>query len=274
MIRYALFALPGPGDFVIRMTSEAACPPSLVVVSSPQDFDSLSIPRVDGTDQRLPDLLREAGIEAVIVTGWEKRIEPSIYSWCARGAWNVHPSLLPLYRGHNPYFYAIRDGVSETGVTVHALTPELDAGPILLQKRYAIKTNETLGSLWASLGALAGTAVIETLSLLERGDVSLTPQPSGLFPPAPKVQPNDLVIRPTHSIEEALRLTRAANPFYGVFVTQAGRTIKILEAAVTDSFCDTRGPVISLCDGAIVATVIEIEGVGIVSGARSRDFGY
>jgi methionyl-tRNA formyltransferase len=332
VIRYALIALPGPGDAAIRMTESEGCPPSLLVAASRDDFRTSTIPRTSARDLELARVFREAGIEAVFVVGWEERIEPMAYEGCRYGGWNIHPSLLPAYRGHNPYFHVIRNGAVETGVTVHGLTSELDAGPILLQKRVAVRSSETLGSLWARLGQLGAETLVEALGIIDRGGYVLHAQPAGAFPVAPKVQPSDLVIESSMSVDETLRLVRAANPFYGaVFEWKrrgrggdrgdhegpGARMVKVFEAAplrhgiapppetaagsatscrsrddltsmppdagrlgvlasaasestsaaqIVDETCDATGPVIRLSDGYVVATVLEIEGIGIVSG--------
>jgi methionyl-tRNA formyltransferase len=284
VLSYALFALPGPGDAVIRTTQAAGCPPALLVVAAPDDFSASPLPRVVARETDIPRALNDSGIEAIVVAGWEERIPEHVYAACRHGGWNIHPSLLPAYRGHNPYFRVIRDGLTETGVTIHALSPRLDAGPILLQKRISLQPDETLGSLWAKLAQLGADALLEALPRIGSNDCVLEAQPAGDFPMARKVQPDDLLIRSSMTVKEALRLVRAANPFYGAFFAWRGRMLKVFEAEAlpsleaTDSLREKLpanaarsddGPVIELVDGRIVATVLDLEGVGIVSGRRA-----
>jgi methionyl-tRNA formyltransferase len=207
-------------------------------------------------------------IEMIMVVGWEERIPLSVYRSLRHGGWNVHPSLLPAYRGHNPFFHVLKNRENRTGITVHRLTDELDAGPILLQRSIAIPAEETLGALWRRLNRLGAEAAVEALRMINRGETRTMEQPEGEHPRAPRVAPRDLLLDATRTVEEALALVRAANPFYGAAWTVAGETVKVFEAHA----CDAAGGdmsarlIIPLADGAIEATVIEVEGWGYSSG--------
>ncbi|HBW48266.1 TPA: hypothetical protein DEF17_10135, partial [bacterium] len=170
MLRYFLMALPGSGDAFIAEAMRAEILPLFIVRMDSNDFSEVNIPLVS-RDELTSALIKESEIDSVIVAGWEEKIPSWIYSSTRRGGWNIHPSLLPNYRGHNPYFYAIRDGLKETGITVHSLSEELDCGDILLQRRIAISKSDTIGSLWKRLNQLGAEAGIETIRLLSEGKI-------------------------------------------------------------------------------------------------------
>jgi len=85
------------------------------------------------------------------------------------GAINVHPSLLPKYRGSSPIQYAIMNGDRKTGVTTMYLDTKMDAGDIILQQEVTIGSDETTGELWTRLSKLGSKLLVETLEKIEKG---------------------------------------------------------------------------------------------------------
>jgi methionyl-tRNA formyltransferase len=151
---------------------------------------------------------------------------------------------------------------------VHRLTDKLDAGPILLQRAIAIPAEETLGALWRRLNRLGAEVAVEAIRMIKRGETRTVEQPDGDYPRAPRVAPRDLLLDSTRTVDEALALVRAANPFYGAAWLVAGETVKVFEAHACDSTSGAASErlIIPLADGAIEATVIEVEGRGYSSG--------
>lgn len=99
-------------------------------------------------DRALADLLVEAGIEIVVCAGFERILGPAVLTRFASRILNTHPSLLPAFAGglHAPAD-AIRHGVKVSGCTVHLVTAELDAGPIVVQRAVAVHDDDTAESL-------------------------------------------------------------------------------------------------------------------------------
>ena len=93
------------------------------------------------------------------------------------GCINVHGALLPRYRGMMPSFWALYHGEKQGGVTVHYMTPELDAGEILAQKMVDIARDETLRGLMAETKELGAQALLEALDMLESGNIRTMPNP-------------------------------------------------------------------------------------------------
>jgi methionyl-tRNA formyltransferase len=140
---------------------------------------------------------------------------------------NVHASLLPKYRGASPVQAAILAGDRETGIVTMRVVPELDAGPIYLERRVAIGERERADSLSARLAAAGGALLVETLRGLEGGSVSATPQvgePSFCRPVRREDGEVDWTL-PAAAIERRLR---AYTPWPGLYTFLADERVKIL----------------------------------------------
>lgn len=262
-LKFALFALPGPGDAIL-----AEGPSPEILISHPDDFASYPGRKISSSDPTLVERLREAKIDLVIVAGWEERIPESVYSWTRFGGWNIHPSLLPRYRGQNPYFHVLANGERETGITVHRMTNEFDAGPILLSRRVAIATHETIGSLWHKLCLEGAHALQQALEMIRDG-ARVSDQEPGNHPCAPRVKADDLFLRSTFTVERALNLIRAANPFYGAPYILDGEILKVYEARAARE--GDEHLVMECADGKIAFTIVSAERFGIVSAERYRE---
>lgn len=116
------------------------------------------------------------------------RILPeAVYSLARIGAFNVHASLLPLYRGAAPINHAIIQGDQETGVTSFLLNRVVDTGSILLQQRWPIADGTTAGELYEQLKPLAAECAVATCDALWHGTAIPQPQDDQVATPAPKV---------------------------------------------------------------------------------------
>lgn len=176
--------------------------------------------------------LDERPFDLLLVATYDRKIPESVLARARRGAFNFHPSLLPKYRGHNPYFWAIRNGETESGVTLHRMTERFDDGPTLLSERLAVAPVETLGSLWRRLGNLSGVVAEKFLRSLAAGETLVeTPQGEENPAPAPRVRDEHLRLAGSHTRNEADRIVRAANPFYGARATISGVELTIWEVA-------------------------------------------
>lgn len=115
--------------------------------------------------------LRTFSPQVIIVVAYGRILPDEILALAPRGAWNVHFSLLPKYRGAACVASAIRNGEKETGVTLMRMVKKLDAGPILKQKKTLIDSIETAGALEERLALLGAELVLEGLKDLEQGDL-------------------------------------------------------------------------------------------------------
>ena len=132
---------------------------------------------------------------------------------------NVHPSLLPRWRGAAPIERAIAAGDPETGVSIMRPLAELDAGPLFLQRAEPIRPDDDYGSLAARLATLAGELLVEVLD----SEPEARPQPGAGLTYAPKVERSERRLDPARTPAELERAVRALTPHIGAYVELEGR---------------------------------------------------
>jgi len=117
-------------------------------------------------DAKVTAVLKQHDVKLIVLIGYMRILsEPFVDEWQQKII-NVHPSLLPAFAGLmdlNVHRAVIAAGVKETGCTVHYVTKEVDAGPILLQKKCAVLTTDTPESLKSRVQSLEAEALIETI---------------------------------------------------------------------------------------------------------------
>jgi len=143
------------------------------------------------------------------------------------GTLNIHASLLPALRGAAPIQAAIREGRTETGVSIMRMVPALDAGPVLLTSTTPIADDETYGELQLRLSELGALAVIEAMALLEMAAATETPQNELLATYAPKVDRDTVRIDWTQPARAVSNAIRAYDPKPGAFSTLHGSDVKL-----------------------------------------------
>lgn len=121
-------------------------------------------------------IVRELTPELIVVAAYGKILPEDILNAPKYGAINVHSSLLPRYRGAAPINWAILDDCTETGVSIMYMAKELDAGDVIMQKTTAIGEDEDALSLTARLADLGAEALSETVTALQNGTATRTPQ--------------------------------------------------------------------------------------------------
>lgn len=147
---------------------------------------------------------------------------------------NLHPSLLPRYRGAAPIERAIMNGTSVTGVTTIRMDEGLDTGDILLHKEVPVTEEDDTGTLRDRLSRAGGRLLVATLDRLEDGIVTAVPQEEDKATYAPPVRPEEGEIDWAMPAETIERLMRAMSPEPGAFTCFRGRRIKIWSVRVTE----------------------------------------
>ena len=191
------------------------------------------------------------------------------------GSINLHPSLLPAYRGAAPIIWAVANGEQETGITTFQLSPRIDAGHILLQRRFAIGHEETAGELEARLCVEGAKMVVETVDGLEEG--RLTGQPQGMdgVSRAPKLTKKDGQIDWNQPAEQVRNLVRSMNPIPGAYTHWQGKTLKVhrTQHAASDGAPGTvlcadghRGLTVACGEGALQLTQVQPAGKAVMEG--------
>jgi methionyl-tRNA formyltransferase len=147
-----------------------------------------------------------------------------------RGLWlNVHPSLLPRWRGAAPIERALMAGDARTGVTIHRTTPELDAGPIAAQEAFDVGPDDDAGAVYARSAEIAARLIGDVLP-----EPAFTPQPSEDASYAEKIAPADRELDLSRPAPELVNHVRALSPHIGARGVLDGRPLVIWKARDDD----------------------------------------
>jgi methionyl-tRNA formyltransferase len=152
-----------------------------------------------------------ANPDAVLICAFGALIKEPLLS--AHPMYNVHPSLLPRWRGAAPVERAIEAGDALTGVSIMRPVEAMDAGPVCLQGEEAIAPDDDYGSLAQRLATLGGDLLVEALDRRPE----FTEQPDEGVTIAPKIGPDDRRLDPSLGAELLERRVRALNPHIGAF---------------------------------------------------------
>jgi methionyl-tRNA formyltransferase len=185
------------------------------------------------------------------------------------GSVNLHPSLLPAYRGAAPIVWAVIKGERETGLSTFLLNPRVDAGELLLQEKVAIGPEETAGELEARLGPLGAELLLRTVDGLEQGSIAPQPQDRSRVSRAPKLQKEDGRLDWSQSTEALRNRIRGTNPVPGAFTQWRGGLLKVHRSRPgaqrgepgTVLLADPRqGLAVATGDGALLLTEVQPAG--------------
>lgn len=175
-------------------------------------------------DPATRELLADAGVDTVVVCAFGALIREPLLS--EHELINVHPSLLPRWRGAAPIERAIMAGDSETGVSIMRLTAGLDSGPVYLAGREPIAPQDTYGSLAPRLQELGARLLLD---LLDARTAHAAPkaveQDEQAATYAEKVEPDDRLLDPSRGAAELERTVRALHPHIGARVALADGTL-------------------------------------------------
>lgn len=116
-------------------------------------------------DAKIVETLREYDVEWVILAGWMRIITPVVIDAFPNRIINIHPSLLPSFKGIAAVEQAIAAGVKITGCTVHLVVPEVDSGPILIQAAVPVLPEDTPETLHARIQVQEHKIMVEAISL-------------------------------------------------------------------------------------------------------------
>lgn len=219
-------------------------------------------------DESVLSLTREIPVDVTFVTDLGQMIrEPLLRESEAIGCLNIHPSLLPLYRGAAPVQRAIMDGVRESGVTIFKLERGMDSGPILLQVKRDIEGMNAESAL-ALLAKTGADAFIDLCASKPISEWTFTKQDESLATYAAKIAPEEERVDWSLSADVIVRKVRALSPRPGAWTTFAGRRIRMLDAEVCGTAKGAPGdidmsgdlPAVSTGDGSVVLLRVQPEG--------------
>lgn len=180
------------------------------------------------------DILREINPDVIVVIAFGQILSKEILDLPKYGCINVHASLLPKYRGAAPIQWAVIDGEEETGVTTMYMAEGLDTGDIIDTAVIKLDEKETGGSLFDKLAIEGGKLIVETLSRLENGTATRTPQDDEKSSYAGKITKELGQIDFTKPAVTIERLIRGLNPWPSAYTTLDGKTMKVWDATVEE----------------------------------------
>ena len=200
-------------------------------------------------------------------------LPPEVFGIARAGAFNLHGSLLPKYRGAAPIHRAVMAGETKTGVSTFFLKEAVDTGNVILQETMPIGPDETAGDVHDRMMALGAEAVVETVRRIQCGQAQGRPQNDEEATPAPRIRKEDTRIawrRPAYDVHNQIR---GLSPRPGAWTRDGESTIKIYRTRLADAgrACGAPGRpgqvlqasdrlVVACGEGAVEALELQAEG--------------
>jgi methionyl-tRNA formyltransferase len=166
----------------------------------------------------------------IVVAAFGQLLPPAVLDLPPYGCLNVHPSLLPCWRGPAPVPAAIMAGDEVTGVTIMKLDEGLDTGPVLSQREEPIRPTDIAAMLLTRLSHVGAELLVETIPPYLAGELLPQPQPETGVTYSQELEKEDGRLDWTWSAADLDRQIRAVTPWPGAFTTWKGRRLKILTA--------------------------------------------
>lgn len=245
-------------------TPQFACP-TLEKLLSNSDFEIIAVytrePQIAGRGQKItnspihnlalkhglkivtPKTLRDTeaqqefaklNADVAVVVAYGLILPPEILASTKFGCLNIHPSLLPKWRGASPIQRPLMAGDSETGVTIIKMDKGLDSGNIIWQEKFALDGSETYQSLAEKLSQMGAEILLKSLQNLCDGKLFEIEQDDALATYAKKIEKTECQINWQNSAAEIERKIRALNGSIAAFFIHEGEKIKIFAAEILD----------------------------------------
>ncbi len=196
------------------------------------------------------EAIRAAGVDLGVVCAFGQLIKDPLLSELE--LLNVHPSLLPRWRGAAPIERAILAGDAKTGVSILRVTAGLDSGPVALRQAVEIAARDDYGALSARLAELAGDLILRALDLREAARLEFTEQDESEVTYAEKISPHERRLEPARPAIELERTVRALIPHIGAYLElDVGERLGV-RAATAEAAGDPEPGILAAVDGRLV----------------------
>ncbi len=180
------------------------------------------------------ELVREKQAEVMLVAMFPQILKPDLLSVPGLIALNYHPSPLPAYAGPQPTFWILRNGETETAVTVHRITEAIDAGDIVAQEPVTVQPDDDNARLNQRLHHRAAGVLADTVTALAEGRAVWRPQDPAQRSYFPRSKPEDRELRWTDPAESICNLLRAMLPWQRLSAAAGSRRLLIHAARPVD----------------------------------------
>ena len=208
-------------------------PTPVKIHSADLGLQTVEIQRISDKDSSLKQMLSFKA-DAAIVAAYGIMLPSFVIDKFPLGIINLHPSLLPEFRGASPVATAILQGCKETGVTIMKIDGGMDTGPILKQKSVKIGNDEKCDTLTERLFISGSNLLVETLDEMQTSGIEPIPQNDSKATLTERLKRQDGEIDWKQSSEQIYRAIKAFHPWPGTFTKFNGQRLKILDATVDD----------------------------------------
>lgn len=191
-------------------------------------------------NEEIVEKIKEMNPDVICVVAYGRILPKEILDIPKYGCINVHPSLLPKYRGSAPIQWAILNGDEKTGVTTMYLDEEMDSGDIILKEEVEIDKDETSGELWDRLSKIGADLLVQTLEQIENGTAPREKQGKE-FTIAPMLEKSQAKIDWENKMAKEIKnLVRGLNPIMGAYSELNGKKIKFwkVDTITTEEFIE------------------------------------
>jgi methionyl-tRNA formyltransferase len=185
-------------------------------------------------DPAFIESFRALAPDMVVLVAFGQILPAEVIRFPRMGCINVHPSLLPRYRGAAPIQWALIKGEKETGVTTILMDEGVDTGDILLQRKTAVEPDENFDRLHDRLALMGAEVLMETIEGLLQGKIQKKPQDSKEASYAPRLKKEDGLIRWDAGAREIRNFIAGLSSQPGAYTYLQGRTVKIYSAAAVE----------------------------------------
>jgi len=233
----------GRGHHVVAPPIKAAAERLGIPVYQPQTLKS----------EAVRETLGAMNADAFVVFAYGRIIPRVVLELPRLGCINVHPSLLPRYRGPSPMQSAIRNGDAQTGITIMLLDEGMDTGPMLSSVTIGLDDNETLESLTKKVEAQGPALLVETIQRLVDGEIVPIPQDDALASTSKLLSRDDGHIDWNRPLVEIERMVRAYKGWPGTWTVWNKMRIKIHEVTPADFKADLFPGTVSIRSGRLFA---------------------
>jgi len=187
----------------------------------------------DISEDTFIDTLKAAQPEVILLADYGELLPTALLQLPPKGCVNIHPSLLPRYRGASPVQRALMDGVDITGVSLMLMEKGLDTGPIIYQQEMEIGEDDDAGSLARKLAVLGGRLLVSKLPAYLLGEITPHPQDEDEASYAEPINKRELLIDWSRKARTVFNQVRALSPSPGAYTYFRGKRLKILRAMPT-----------------------------------------
>jgi methionyl-tRNA formyltransferase len=192
----------------------------------------LEVFQPESLDEQFIESIIKTGPDLLVVAAFGRIFRKSFLDIFPLGGINLHPSLLPLYRGCSPISAPILNGDSETGITIQKLALKMDAGDILMQKKIPLGSDETASGLTSRASEIGAALLVEVIEAIEMNRINPVPQAEERATYCAMLTKEDGLIDWCSSAVEIHRKVRAFDLWPGTYTHWNSSILRILDAEI------------------------------------------